>query len=537
MAWIAELDAVSAKRPPVRVPLRGNVPATPRLLRLLDTAPIQRLRGVRQMGQADLVYPGAVHSRFEHSLGTYDLMRRMLAQLLEGASGRLLREDDLRCLLVAALCHDVGHYPFSHTLEGIAPLPRHEERTRRILLRDPQVVEVLRGDWRVDPERVAAVVDESVPLRAASDLRLRELLSGPLNPDRLDYLERDSHHAGVPYGRAIDSERLMGAIAFAPDGIRLGVSPKGVSAVETLIFASYLMYRELYWHHTVRAAQAMVRRAVTEALRLGELDLDELAAQDDGGALARLRACPNAATTDLVGRVTGSGRRLYRRVWTGSLQAAADTGNAFLQAIAGADYWEQVAVCTQACRGLAAGVPDHALLVDVAGQGKELFFEVPVIDGGSRTTADPEVSLLAPSLARNFDRQAKRVQVLALPEHVADFRRHLGLAALGPEPGTGPGPGIEPRPGVAPRTGMRPTRTRGGGGATKADGTEGARREAAQRRAPHAEPNQAEMAQGEAAGAAQADTAPIDVARTEAAAAEHAPVRRRSRTRPSRGGG
>ncbi len=430
MAWIPELDAVSAKRPPVRVPLRGNVPATPRLLRLLDTAPIQRLRGVRQMGQADLVYPGAVHSRFEHSLGTYDLMRRMLAQLLEAGGGRLLREDDLRCILVAALCHDVGHYPFSHTLEGIAPLPRHEERTRRILLGDPEVVAVLGKAWHVDPERVAAIVDESSALRTASDLRLRELLSGPLNPDRLDYLERDSHHAGVPYGRAIDGERLMGAIAFAPDGVRLGITPKGVSAVETVIFASYLMYREVYWHHTVRAAQAMVRRAVTEALQLEQLDLDELADQDDGGALARLRACPNAATADLVGRVTGPGRRLYRRVWSGSLQAAADSGNPFLQAIAGAGYWEQVGACTEACRGLGGSTPDHALLVDVAGLGKELFFEVPVIDGTGRTTADPEVSLLAPSLARNFDRQAKRVQVLAPPERVEEFRRHLGL---GPE--------------------------------------------------------------------------------------------------------
>ena len=425
MTSIPELDAVSAKRPPVRVPLRGNVPATPRLLRLLDTAPIQRLRGIRQMGQADLVYPGAVHTRFEHSLGTYDLMRRMVAQLLESGGGPPLPAADIRCLLVAALCHDVGHYPFSHTLEGIAPLPRHEERTRRILLQDRDLVAVLKRDWSVDPERVAAIVDDTGPLAAPGDLRLRELMTGPLNPDRLDYLERDSHHAGVPYGRAIDGERLMGAIAFAPDGVRVGVTSKGVSAVETLIFASYLMYRELYWHHTVRAAQAMVRRAVTEALQLHELDLEELADLDDGSALHRMRTCPNTATADLLARVAGPGRRLFRRVWSGSLQAAADSGNAFLARVAAADYWGQVAACTEACRCMRA--PDHALLVDVAGQGKELFFEVPVLDGTGRTTADPEVSLLATSLSANFDRQAKRVQVLAPPERLADFRRHLGL--------------------------------------------------------------------------------------------------------------
>lgn len=440
MTWIPELDVVSAERPPVRVPLRGNVPATPRLLRLLDTAPLQRLRGIRQMGQADLVYPGAVHTRLEHSLGTYDLMRRILVQLLAAGGALPLAEADLRCLLVAALCHDVGHYPFSHTLEGIAPepdgrntLPRHEERTREILCTDAGVAEVLTKEWQVDPERVAAVVDESVPGGSAADRRLRELLTGALNPDRLDYLERDSLHTGVPYGSAIDGERLIGALAFVPDGTRLGVTAKGVSAVETLIFASYLMYREVYWHHTIRAAQAMVRRAAVEALRSGEIGLQALAGGDDAVALAQLRACGNAATADLIGRVAGPGRRLYRRVWSGSLRAAGEAGSDFLRRLAAADYWQQSAACTETCQGLAAhlrsDVPAHALLVDVAGQQKELFFEVPVIDARGRvtSTADPEVSLLAPILSRNFDRQAKRLQVLAPAELVADFRGYLGL--------------------------------------------------------------------------------------------------------------
>lgn len=427
---------------PIRIPLRGNVPAGPAVRALIDTAPLQRLRGVRQLGLAHLVYPGGGHSRFEHSLGVYALGRLLLGHLFARSGRQHLAASDGYTFLAACLLHDVGHYPFSHTLEEVPPhpdgrvtIPRHDERARAIILGDPEVSRVLRTRWGADPERIARVIDEGDATGDARDQCLRHLLCGPLNPDRLDYLERDSQHAGVPYGQALDIQRLLDSIDFVPGGTELGVSPKGVPAVETLIFASYLMYREVYWHHTVRAAQAMLKRAVTEALLADEVDFARLVAADDEQAMALLRACRNAATADLTFGL-GPGRRLYRRVWSGSLEQAhalpAGATRDLLVRLGTQDPWaserELTGVVGDFNARAGAALEAHQLLADVGGRGKELFFAVPLVGAqGPRSTADPEVSLIAPSLAHNFERHAKRLQLLATPEAAPALARYLGL--------------------------------------------------------------------------------------------------------------
>ncbi|MBX5475611.1 MAG: HD domain-containing protein [Clostridia bacterium] len=443
---VPELGGVEEGLPPIRVPLTGNVGTSTRLRALIDTRPLQRLRGVRQLGLASVVYPGATHTRFEHSLGTYELARRLLLNLLPRRGAEFLDPEACATFLCAALLHDVGHYPFSHTLEDLPPDPegririqRHDARARSIILQDEGVVAVLRDAWGLDPERVAAVIDEEHPPDDAMGRRLAEMLAGALNPDRLDYLQRDSNHVGVPYGRVIDSERLLQAVDFTEDGSALAVTPKGVSAVETIIFASYLMYREVYWHHTVRAAQAMLKRAAADAMRLGGLTQEEWIDLDDAQALSRLAEAPVASTRELVARLSAPGRQLYRRVADATLaeiesgKLPRSVGELLAQAL-DAGYWEQQALAEDTARALrAAGVdlPDHGLLFDVAGRGKELFFEVPVLDrfGGrvAGTTADPSISLVAPNLSRNFDRQAKRVQLLAPAERLEDVRRALGI--------------------------------------------------------------------------------------------------------------
>jgi len=425
--------------PPIRIPLRGNVPAGRAVRALLDCAPMQRLRGVRQLGLAHLVYPGASHSRFEHSLGVYAVGRQLLGEILSRGGRRFLTDQDGHAFLAACILHDVGHYPFSHTLEELPPDPggrvriaRHDERARAIIQGDPAVQRVLREEWGTDPERIAGIIDEQATTGGAADARLRHLLCGPLNPDRLDYLERDSQHVGVPYGRVIDSERLFATIDFTADGSALCVTPKGVSAVETLIFASYLMYREIYWHHTVRAAQAMLKRATTEALLRGEVAEDRLIAADDEQAVALLRACPNPATAALMDGL-GPGRGLYRRIYSGGLSHPSGAAADLLEQLGVADYWTAAdllaGVVADYARRTRTDAAAHHLLCDVAGRDKELFFEVPVVDrdGTMHTTAEPQVSLIAPTLANNFDRHAKRLQVLAHPAHARGLAAYLGL--------------------------------------------------------------------------------------------------------------
>ncbi len=403
---------------------------------------MQRLRGVRQLGLAHLVYPGAVHTRFEHSLGVYAVGRLLLGELGARSPG-VLSGDDERCFLAACLLHDVGHYPFSHTLEELPAHPgggvrivRHDERVREIILGDPQVPAILRREWGCDPERICRVIDELSADGGVADDRLRGLLAGPLNPDRLDYIERDSLHVGVPYGRAVDTERLLAAITFAPDGRELCVSSKGVSAVETLIFASYLMYREVYWHHAVRAAQAMLKRAASEALLCGEVREAALVAADDEQAVALLCKGCNPATSALMAGL-GSGRGIYRRVYSGTLSEVSEMppgpARDLLLQLAEGDHWDAERLLAEVVasfhRATGQQTLPHQLLYDVAGRGKELFFSVPVLWSGGRlrSTSEPEVSLVAPSLATNFDRHAKRQQLLAPPELAPDFRRFLGL--------------------------------------------------------------------------------------------------------------
>src|SRR5690242_18183975 len=266
----------------IRDPLWNNIAVDPLAMRLVDTPAFQRLRYVRQLGLAFLVYPGASHSRFEHALGAYHLARVALAMLaergdLEGIDDALLSE-----VRVAMLLHDIGHYPFSHALEEIGAL--HHEEVARPLITDGAVADALRSAMSHDtPDQIMALI------RGESPSPLQRLISGSLDLDKLDYLRRDAFMCGVPYGE-IDVDRLMNSLTVVegPGGLEIGIVEKGLSALESLLFARYQMYRNVYWHHAVRSATAMYKRLVEDAMNAGSLDAQTLAAFTDEGLLHAL---------------------------------------------------------------------------------------------------------------------------------------------------------------------------------------------------------------------------------------------------------
>src|SRR5207247_7529291 len=177
----------------VRDPLWNNIRLDPEALAVVDTPAVQRLRYIRQLGHAFLVYPGATHTRFEHALGAYHLARRALAQLEEVTGSAPVPTTDLRRLKLSALLHDIGHYPFSHALEE-AGLPHHEELAARHLQA---------GELAQQLERLGAAPDTLLPLiqgRRQAGGALAGLVSGSLDVDKLDYLSRDAQMCGVPYG-------------------------------------------------------------------------------------------------------------------------------------------------------------------------------------------------------------------------------------------------------------------------------------------------------------------------------------------------
>jgi HD superfamily phosphohydrolase len=288
----------------LRDPVWNNIRVDELTLKLLDTEVFQRLRYVRQLGWTYLVYPGATHSRFEHALGTHHLSRRTLALLCEADASTSISEVDQAIVRSAALLHDVGHYPFSHALEEIGAL--HHEDIARPLITEGSVASLLRSQLGEDaPQKVVDLI------RGRSESPLQGLISGSLDLDKIEYLKRDAFMCGVPYGE-IDVDRLTNSLVLVDDPVTqqrtLGVQEKALSALESLLFAKYQMYRNVYWHHAVRSATAMYKRLVEDAVKSGTVDVQSLARYTDEGLMHRLES---ESPTPLLNALKE--RRLYKR--------------------------------------------------------------------------------------------------------------------------------------------------------------------------------------------------------------------------------
>jgi HD superfamily phosphohydrolase len=286
----------------VRDPLWSTVRLDPTALRVIDTPQFQRLRHIRQLGLAYLVYPGATHTRFDHALGVYHLARWALGLL--GERGELDSVDPAECRLVpyAALLHDIGHYPFSHALEELdaGSIPGHHEELTGRFLAAPAVADALAELAPDAPARIEALI------RARSGSPLQGLVSGSLDLDKIEYLRRDALFCGVPYGQ-VDVDRLLHALMLLADPEtgrpEVGIHEKGLSALESLLFSKYQMFRNVYWHHGVRSATALYKRLVQEAVDGGVIASDELVGLSDERLLVLLEVRAEGVEGDAARRV------------------------------------------------------------------------------------------------------------------------------------------------------------------------------------------------------------------------------------------
>jgi len=295
-------DAAADEFEVVRDPLWNTIRLDGTALRIIDTAAFQRLRYIRQLGLAHLVYPGATHTRFDHALGVFHLARRTLGILAE--RGELEQVDREECRLVpyAALLHDIGHYPFSHAVEELDAerVPEHHEQIAGRFLREPELVEALRPLGPGAPERIERLI------RGDSGSPLQGLVSGSLDLDKIEYLNRDAMFCGVPYG-VVDVDRLLHAFTLLRDPaggeLEVGVHAKGLSALESLLFGKYQMFRNVYWHHAVRAATVLYQRLVQEATDAGLVTAEELIGRSDEGLLTMLELAARASDHPAAARV------------------------------------------------------------------------------------------------------------------------------------------------------------------------------------------------------------------------------------------
>ncbi|HEY4390305.1 MAG TPA: HD domain-containing protein [Paenibacillus sp.] len=227
---------------------------------LINTSEFQRLRRIRQLGTSYLTFHGAEHSRFSHSLGVYEITRRIISQFERANYADWPREEGM-VALCAALLHDLGHGPFSHSVEQAFQM-NHEDWTCRILLGDTEVRSVLRRLGDDFPDKVAAVIrkDYEQPI-------VVNLVSSPLDADRMDYLLRDAYFTGVNYG-TIDMDRILRMLR--PYKGRIVVKDSGMHAVEDYLMSRYQMYWQVYFHPVTRSSEIILRQIFRRAKELYE---------------------------------------------------------------------------------------------------------------------------------------------------------------------------------------------------------------------------------------------------------------------------
>ncbi|MEM1348869.1 MAG: HD domain-containing protein, partial [Myxococcota bacterium] len=388
--------------------------------------------------------------RFEHSLGVFGTTQWFVTSLLGRSAFRdAATREDLMTVLAAGLLHDLGHYPFAHSLEALhlkgRQTPTHEEVGGQIMagelegLRGEEPIgALLRRDWGVDHERVMRLCTGELGAEATQmDRVLKTIISGAIDADKMDYLERDSHHMGVPYGRHYDRQRLLASLTLngAEDGI--AIEAKGKVSAEMFIFSRYTMFSEAYWHHTVRAASAMVERALEAFLSRSEYSPQEqlgfLLAHDDDRLLEWLcdQTPPSSATNHLLRGMTRNRRRLYKRVVTLSrVYVDPEKLDAYdriyrMDASAYHSLTANLRIAISSALGQTLHPAD--LILDTPPRDKDKLETIDVLFPGARGTGSAnyaplhELSKIVAGIQNDFIRVVKKIRVFAsarVAEHI-----------------------------------------------------------------------------------------------------------------------
>jgi uncharacterized protein len=414
---IPEIAGLDSRKGVIRIPPGLDVPLTDRVRRIIDTAEFRRLAHISQLGLVSLIYPAALHTRFEHSLGVFRLALLFLKRLAHDRRFvESISTEAAQRFMVSALLHDLGHWPFCHTIEdmGLKEVPHHEQFAAQHLIDSP-IGDFLREDWGIEPESVVQLLEGK-----GDDFESRildSLLSGPVDIDKMDYLFRDSLHAGVPYGKNFDQERLIGSLCLDESGSRLAITDKGKTATEMMVFSRYVMFSEVYWHHGVRAATAMLQRAFWHLRE--QLDLQSLFQLTEGPFIACLQeASGQGPARGLLDGLFGSRRMIYKRLAQYSFFEQPD----IYGRLSGRPYPWLVE-----CAGRFAGLLSRAIGQEIdashilfdappAHKEVELTVQIHYTKEGKYRWLD-EVSPVVRTLARDqFDDYVKRVRIFIHPE-------------------------------------------------------------------------------------------------------------------------
>ncbi|HDQ14831.1 MAG TPA: HD domain-containing protein [Sediminispirochaeta sp.] len=395
---------------PIRDPLWQHIYLSPGFKRLVALEPFQKLGRIKQLGPSFHVYPGAVHTRLNHSLGVFHLARKLLLALVDQTESLPLSSEGIKAFLAASLLHDLGHFPFAHSLKEL-PLKDHEELTAEKILAEP-LYSALREEVGTDPEMVAQIVDENLPVTEKTEVPLyRNFLSGVLDPDKLDYLNRDAFFCGVPYG-VQDTEFILHKLHLH-EGRAIALEYEGITAVENVLFSKYLMYRNVYWHRVVRIATAMIKQAIFTALREGKIAAEQLYWLDDEEFYRRFRVDEHEAL-ELIPQV------MHRRFFKTAFETAFDSGNPGHLALTDLEsrFLKQEEIARRLNRRLHRQVKPHEVIIDIP---EPISFEIdlPIIRNGEGISFSHSGSLFNGPAVEGFTRSLRMLR-LFVPADLLD---------------------------------------------------------------------------------------------------------------------
>jgi HD superfamily phosphohydrolase len=247
----------------IRDPLWKDIPLSSGFKKLFLSEPMQKLNRIKQLGPTYLLYPGALHNRASHSLGVFHLTRLIILSLLSRSSGYGIipsfSDSQINALLAASMLHDLGHFPYAHALKDIVK-EEHEKLGATLIKQDEQLCSIIEKDLNSSVDAICQIIDNKSECNDEVISFFRTILSGTLDPDKLDYLSRDALFCGVPYGEQ-DASYIIRNLVVTKEMI-LALPFDAIGSVEHLLFAKYSMYRNVYWHHVTRSATAMIKKAV-----------------------------------------------------------------------------------------------------------------------------------------------------------------------------------------------------------------------------------------------------------------------------------
>jgi HD superfamily phosphohydrolase len=439
----------------IRIPEFTSIPVTGRLLRLIDSKEFQRLRMIRQLGFVDSVFPGAYHTRFEHSLGVYSRAIQLIKHLWESTDLNLYaKPKQITTFLIGCLLHDLGHYHGAHVIEelgkvkGLATNLRHFNHTetgfKLLTNRNSEVGAILSSDFGIEKKEIAEYIYRRETGGGISE-ELYKLLDGPIDIDKMDYLERDSIHTGVPYGRNYDAARLVENFTLVEKNgkAQILLKDKGKASAEIFIFSRYVMFTQVYWHHTARAFSAMFRRAFIDLVQMG-IEIEDIIGEkiftktnysyfnDQESfrfvmALARKGERKTKVARQLLDDISTGREGLYRRLlvvkgstdpFGNQYESTVISNRIVKKYIAGLENWREF------CREVSSRVAkahglnnfqEHHLLIDTPLLGDKGTIYPLYYPGNGIIKDIRDISPVARALDASFNEEAKQVRLYIHP--------------------------------------------------------------------------------------------------------------------------